>query len=54
VAWRDAGGCVGSHSWWEFEPEPLLTDNLEEAEKIAEAHAAAIGIKLCQEWLPAD
>jgi hypothetical protein len=51
VAWRDAGESVRIHSWWEFEPAPLLTDRLEEAETIAEAHASSIGISLCQEWL---
>ena len=51
VAWRDASNSVRNHSWWEFEPAPLLTDRFEEAETIAEAHAASIGIGLCQEWL---
>ena len=51
IAWRDAGDSVRSHSWWEFEPAPLLTDRLEEAEMIAEAHASSIGIGLGQEWL---
>lgn len=51
VAWRDAGGEVHSHSWWEKHPEhALFTDELETARTIAEQHASAKGINLEPQW----
>lgn len=51
VARRDAGGVARSHSWHEINAkEVLFTDCVEEAQRVADAYAAAIGISLTGDW----
>jgi hypothetical protein len=50
VAWRDAGGDVRRHTWWQTEPDGLLTDEYETACTVSEAHARECGVGLERVW----
>jgi len=52
VAWRDAGGEVRSHSWWQFEPDKgLITDDYHTACECAERHAESKGVAIQTLWV---
>ena len=50
VAWRDAGGEARDHSWWQTEPEGLVTDEYDTACTVAERHAWSKGVELESPW----
>jgi len=51
VAYRDASDFVRGHDWQVFEPENLITDNVNTAIESAKFSAISKGIKLSEAWL---
>lgn len=50
VGWRDAGGSVRNHSWWQAEPQVSILGSVHEAEAAAQAFASTQGVKGISSW----